>query len=350
VKIKPYKIIIFAISLYLIVASGAHVTSAAIITVDDDGGSDYISIQAAVDNASHNDRIIVYPGTYTENVDVDKGLTIISKSGNPDDTVVQAADPDDHVFHVTANNVTIRGFSITGASKLRNAGIYLYGVSESIITNNKLSNNYHGIALEASSSNRVNNNTAILNKKNGIYLYGYSNNNILSNNTANSNCWIGIEQYKSSNNILINNTANSNWDGIILSFSSNSILINNVANANNDDGIDLSGATDNTLCNNTANSNTENGFLLGYSSNNTLINNTASNNKKGIYLFLSSDNTLKNNYLSNNLKGIYDWKCDNTICDNEIHDRVTWKTLVIDFLLTAIVVGIAFVFLRWIRK
>jgi len=328
VKIKPYKIIIFAISLCLIVASGAHVTSAAIITVDDDGGSDYISIQAAVDNASHSDTIIVYPGTYTENVDVDKGLTIISKSGNPDDTVVQAADPGDHVFHVTANNVTIRGFGITGASKYCNAGIYLYGVNGFFISNNKLSNNCQGIALEASSNNHVNNNTAISNKKYGIYLYRSSDNNILSNNTANSN----------------------EWDGIVLSFSSNNILINNIANANNDDGIDLSGATDNTLSNNTANSNKDNGILLGYSSNNTLINNTASNNENGIYLFLSSDNTLKNNSLSNNLKGIYDWKCDNTICDNEIHDRVTWKTIVIDFLLIAIVVGIAFVFLRWIRK
>lgn len=327
-KTKQYKIIIFAISLYLIVASGAHVTSATVIAVDDDAGSDYISIQAAVDNASYRDTIIVYPGLYTENVDVDKGITIISKSGNPDDTVVQAASPDDHVFHVTANNVSIRGFGITGASKYCNAGIYLYGVCESIISNNKLSNNYQGIALEAS-----------------------SNNNILSNNTANSNEWGGIFLSLSSNNILINNTANSNeWDGIFLSFSSNSILIDNIANANNDDGIDLSGATNNILSNNTANSNTDNGFLLSYSSNNTLINNTASNNEIGIYLFLSSDNTLKNNFLSNNLKGIYDWKCDNTICDNEIHDRVTWKTLVIDFLLIAIVVGIAFVFLRWIRK
>ena len=81
-KIKPYKIIIFAISLYLIIASGAHVTSATIITVDDDNTSDYISIQTAVDNANYSDTIIVYPGTYTENMDVNKGLTIISKLVN----------------------------------------------------------------------------------------------------------------------------------------------------------------------------------------------------------------------------------------------------------------------------
>ena len=47
-------------------------------------------IQAAVGNANTGDTVIVYLGTYTENMDVNKGLTIISKSGNPSDTIVQA--------------------------------------------------------------------------------------------------------------------------------------------------------------------------------------------------------------------------------------------------------------------
>ena len=67
--------------------------------------ADYPTIQAAVDAASPGDTIIVYPGTYTENVDVNKDhLTIQSEKG-AEKTIVQAANPDDHVFEVTADYV-----------------------------------------------------------------------------------------------------------------------------------------------------------------------------------------------------------------------------------------------------
>ena len=45
-------------------------------------------------------------------MNVYKSLTIRSTSGNPVDTIVQAADPDDHVFDVTADYECISGFSI----------------------------------------------------------------------------------------------------------------------------------------------------------------------------------------------------------------------------------------------
>ena len=38
------------------------------ITVDDNSGADFISIQEAVNNSVPGDTIIVKPGTYTENV------------------------------------------------------------------------------------------------------------------------------------------------------------------------------------------------------------------------------------------------------------------------------------------
>jgi len=58
---------------------------------------DYPTIQAAVDAASSGDTIIVRDGTYSENVDVNKSLTIQSEN-RADSTIVQAANPDDHVF------------------------------------------------------------------------------------------------------------------------------------------------------------------------------------------------------------------------------------------------------------
>jgi pectin methylesterase-like acyl-CoA thioesterase len=64
-----------ALSVLLLAATTA-VASAASIYVPDDYGT----IQAAVDNATAGDTIIVRDSTYTENVHVNKSLTIYSKT------------------------------------------------------------------------------------------------------------------------------------------------------------------------------------------------------------------------------------------------------------------------------
>ena len=48
------------------------------LTVAQDGTGDYTVIQTAVDDATAGDTIRVYPGTYYENIEVRKNLSIIS--------------------------------------------------------------------------------------------------------------------------------------------------------------------------------------------------------------------------------------------------------------------------------
>jgi nitrous oxidase accessory protein NosD len=57
------------------------------------------SIQAAINSAVACDTIIVQDGTYQENVDVDKQLTIRSENGSAS-CIVNASDPCDHVFEM----------------------------------------------------------------------------------------------------------------------------------------------------------------------------------------------------------------------------------------------------------
>ena len=101
--------------------------------------ADFTSIQAAVDNAFPGDIIFISPGIYEENIDIYvTNLTLVSEPGNPADTIVQAVNSLDNIFHIIADEVTISGLNITGPVNFSNAGIRLntasgnsYGVCDS---------------------------------------------------------------------------------------------------------------------------------------------------------------------------------------------------------------------------
>ncbi len=287
-------VIPFGIVLLLIIIGTA---SAATITVDDDGGADYTSIQAAVNNSTDGDIILVYPGAYNENVDVDKQLNITSKDG-ASVTKVVAASEDEHVFDVTADGVTISGFSVSGAGYCK-AGIYLQSCSSNILTNNNMENNYYGIYLHYSSNNMLTNNKVANNDDKGIWL-DHSDNNALTDNTAINNNDIGIFLSSSDNNMLENNNVENNAiESIRLFSSSNNKLINNTA-ADNNCGISLSSSDNNVLTDNTAANNNGYGVELYHSSDNTLTNNNITNNGcTGIKMGSSSNNLIYNNFFNN---------------------------------------------------
>jgi len=266
-----------------------------------DGGTFNVSatpIQSAVDNAASGETICVKDGTYHENVNVSTAnLTIQSENGYVN-CVVNASDPDDDVFAVTANYVSISGFTVENATEAYNAGIYLSSTAHCNVSNNNVINNYRGIYLYYSSNNRLTNNTAS-NNSDGIYLW-HGNNNTFMNSTATNNYHCGMYLYYSSNNTLTNNTASDNdYHGVWLDESSNNTLTNNTASDNNYDGI-----------------------LLDESSNNTLTDSSCSNNNVGIYLHSSSNNSIYNNYF-NNTNNAYDggnstWNTTKTVGINII--------------------------------
>ena len=144
--------VIFAILTFVSVGSA----SAATIYVPEN----YAKIQWAVDNATAGDIIIVRNGTYTENVYMDERLTIRSDNGS-ENCIVQAADPDAHVFDITADYVNISGFTVKGATGSKKAGTYLDKADHCTITNINASNNWYGIYLDSSCNNSLYNNYAL---------------------------------------------------------------------------------------------------------------------------------------------------------------------------------------------
>ena len=257
--------------------------------------------------------ITVDPGTYTENVDVYKSLTIKSTIGNPGDTIVQAADPEDHVFEVMADYVTISGFRVEGATyPFPTAGIYLDYADYCNISNNNCSNNWHGISLSNSKNNKISNNNCSNNTYYiswpffvtiGISLVGSSDNTIFGNKVSNNN--VGIHLNDSSNNTITGNTvSNNSWDGISLSDSNNNIISGNTVSNNSCDGISLSDSNNNIISGNTV-SNNNDGISLNHSNNNKISNNICSNNEVDIDLSYSNNNKLRGNAMREKGISIY---------------------------------------------
>jgi len=326
--------------------------------VDAAGNGNYTTIQAAINHAGSGDTILVYPGTYTENVNVTvANVRILSYSGNPEDTIVKRLNILSHNFKISANNVTISGFNITGAGS---TGIYMSGVSGANITNNKLSGIGCGVQMESSSGCNLINNTVIGSAQYGFYLDSssnctiaentisdtveegilleYSNYCALANNTISNSYDEGIYLYYSVNCNLTGNAVSGTNNGIDLSFSSNCNITGNTVSNTEDDGIDLDSSSNCNLTGNTVSNSMDDGIDLNSSSNCNLTGNTVSNTMNdsiyleyaescsltgnavsdsycsGISLNMSESCILTNNTASNvDYEGIYLWESGNCV-------------------------------------
>ncbi|WP_440944881.1 right-handed parallel beta-helix repeat-containing protein [Methanosarcina sp. T3] len=317
------------------------------------------SIQDAVKNAYSGDTIIVSPGTYAENIDVNKPVTIKSKSGNPNDTIIRAANPGNHIFHITASNVAIQGFTITGAFEEPEkryfpdagiavstfnettgkdevvyssegqwalipknwAGIYVDNTDNNIINNNIFLGNNRGILLNSSSNNLLENNTAI-NNDGAISIWDFSNFNIVRNNNISADEKYRMDKYgislkESDGNEVYNN--NLLRPGIILLQSDTNKIVDNTINLGGI-GITLIGSDKNELSRNSISTSSTGIFLREHSSFNKLTDNTIFDNFMGIELqTYSNNNTISKNTLNNNEDIYYsDDSNDNEISENNI--------------------------------
>lgn len=113
----------------------------AVIVVGSAAGSAYTTIAGGITAANGGDVVLVAPGTYAENVTVNKAVTIAgSGSGSDPATNTIIAPASGTALNITASDVTIDTLRIAGASNISisNVGIYIY--SNSIIQNLTLSN------------------------------------------------------------------------------------------------------------------------------------------------------------------------------------------------------------------
>ncbi|HKZ93706.1 MAG TPA: S8 family serine peptidase [Candidatus Bathyarchaeia archaeon] len=162
---------------------------------------DYPTIQAAISAANQGDTVLVSSGTYVENVGVSKPLSVIGQN-NP---LIQGR------IGITASNVVVSGFNITGGL----VGIHASGYSNVTISNNNIYNVEVGVSLPSSSSNRILNNNISGAGWSGIYLYRSTRNAVLNNTIKNSGYGVWIIHY-AHDNILYGNILLENQIGILI--------------------------------------------------------------------------------------------------------------------------------------
>ncbi|KKH48570.1 nitrous oxide reductase family maturation protein NosD [Methanosarcina sp. 1.H.A.2.2] len=191
---------IVATAFILAVICTCSAVSAANLNVDSETEGGYTTIQAAVDAAKAGDTIFVSPGTYVENLKIDRQVRIWSDSRNPNNTIVKAADPAESTVEITAERVTFSGFGVEDSKK---AGILLTGANNCYINNNRARNSEYGILLQEAGNNNINGNTITLNEI-GIRLEG-SDSNTIQDNLVAYNYGFGISLEESRRNIIFNN-------------------------------------------------------------------------------------------------------------------------------------------------
>ncbi|MDD4351659.1 MAG: S-layer homology domain-containing protein [Candidatus Gracilibacteria bacterium] len=171
---------------------------------DSDGSREkpYAAIQDAIDAASKNDEIMVFPGVYEEEITIDvEGLTL---TGVGPSFVTIRGDGDATVT-IDEDDVTFKGFTVSEGDE----GIYVKGGDEIVIKNNVIIDTVdYGIHVDDIDTDIINN-TIVQNDGSGVYVEGDPvleiRNNIFAENgeyglegddgTADDNATLGYNLY-----------------------------------------------------------------------------------------------------------------------------------------------------------
>ena len=291
------------------------------------------SIQAAVNNSTTGDFVVLKTGNYRENVIINvSGITITSETNRSEGVVVRSLNENSSVFRIKAGNVTIKGLNITGSGEAANtlgiwdgvyyppARIFLEHANNCIIEENNLYENRYGIYLQESM-----NSTLLHNKffNNSIWLDDEcSHNKLLGNTIEKGDVTLGAQCW---NNTVFQNRLSSGR-GIIIGCcgGNNLVSTNNIINCST--GIEIYDVQAKTVLRDNKIMDCNYGIDLTFVFKSEVYNNTISNSSIGIFLRENChENELLNNMvISSKESGVY---LRDEITDNHIYNNYFNNTL-----------------------
>ena len=268
-------------------------------------------IQDGINAVTINGTVNVNTGTYYENIDIDKSLTL---TGEDKETTIINGNESGDVVKIIIDSVTISGFTIThsGFDEF-DSGIKVKSdkpeeiIEDIDIFDNIIIDNYDGIYLEKVDGTTIDNNICNGNTNDGIYLLN-SPNSIITNNTCSENGHIGIKVEASGGD-------------------ENQLIADNICENNDFAGISVDPTNNNTIIRNKISNNTY-GIIVEESKNTTIINNIISENDYGVYLDEDSINNdiYYNNFIDNTNQAVDDG--DNNNWDDGVGAGNYWSNFV----------------------
>ena len=262
---------------------------------------DFLTIQSAINVAYPRDVISVAPGTYYENVVVNKSVSLLG--ANAESTIIDGG-LNGNVLNITASNVVVSGFTIqrSGGFSPKNCGIYVSSSSfGNEISGNKITNNGYGIFLQGSSNNILLQNNVASNSIYGVFLTNSQNNRLRNNqmdlNGLNFGIGISGTLMDFVNDVDVSNTVDgktvyywvSKKDAVIPANAGYVALVNCT-------GITVQNLTLSQL---------QQGILLAYTNNSLILKNSLLNCDHGIDCHYSSNNTLNQNLFDADSLGVF---------------------------------------------
>ncbi len=276
------------------------------IYIKQDGTGDFTTVQEGIDASVGGDTILIFPGTYFENIILNKNLIIASRFLTEYDTAYISQTiidglGNDHTFYVDEN---LNNFTLICGLTLNNSANYfqcIYGYNTSLriqncnITNTNCSIG-SGVNIRFSKGIIIDETNFVNNERIGVNFY-YSTEASITNSTFNNNS-IGVTAYYSKVSVMHNSFNNNLWGvsgggaGTVISRNiffgntdaitcSGSLLIENNYILSGSDGIYCSQYAAPVIVNNLIANNTSEGIICFIASP-TIVNNTIVNNSIGI--------------------------------------------------------------------
>ncbi len=183
-----------------VVAAAAH---GATVTVCS-SGCGFTTIQAAIGAASSGDTVSVGPGTYVENVSVNKSnLTVVSTDG-ASSTTIQATDGNSTPvsFGSGISGSTVDGFTITH--------VYTSGELAAWTFNN------NGVIFQQSAHDNTLKNSVVTLNRNGVYINTSKNNKLVNDQLTNNRTGLNMTGDFTGTEIT-GSTLSDNWtEGLVI--------------------------------------------------------------------------------------------------------------------------------------
>jgi len=336
------------------------------VWVDDDADSGwydsthFATIQEGINAVAPGGTVNVAAGTYNENVDVNKTLTLEGAQAGKDPTVegartdsaeestIDAADSSLPAIKITADSVIIDGFTLTGGNPIVHISDAASVRSGITISNNVITGatDQDGIWLGGVIDNvggfgvdnvTIVGNTITNNGRKGIFFYNGGafaaqaiSNITISGNVISDNGQSGISTYGPGPNTIINNTVGGNGDnGISIKYDTGDVVRGNTVTNNGDMGINMHAVTNCLVENNTVSGHVNDEVVT------TIYGPPLTVGKgSGIYIHeLSVGNTIRYNDITGNNNGVFvnsekgDLPSGNSITYNNIAGNIHYGVL-----------------------